>query len=382
MDEPLLPFPPDLPPATTRHTPRPWMAWELGMLLPGAGHLCCGMRWMGVVVFSVFAASLAGVLWWSTGPHALLLQRMVLGTWMFSCLDAHASAQDMMAGAPHAILRRPRVAAWLNFSTGVGGFLYLGCFRIAAVMLALAGVLWQVLVRVPEGSQRLVLEVFIQVAFPVTAVMAHVLGGQAADIRWARRHFPQPVVLTPWAVVLVVWLGTSAASVFLVVVDSSAARYLQSAETIQEPQCLLFRNRQLGVEIRLPSHWRVEKRPRFPRAMSAHQPDTGCTVEIMVTADWPPVQDHGAQALFMSLAEKIPGFSVERWEHLGSTDRVAFDATTEDAEKPLEMEGISHRRGWSWITVLTHRPTKERAALCEEGFGLARVSFQFIPRAE
>ena len=111
------------------------LAWLLSMILPGLGHLYCGLKLRGGLVmgFSVagmfalvnwIAASAAGdpSMGWLTGLAILYLPVL----YVFGFLDAYFTAREMNRGIDPTLVDSPRVACTLNLLTSGFGYFYLG----------------------------------------------------------------------------------------------------------------------------------------------------------------------------------------------------------------------------------------------------------------
>ena len=112
------------------------LAWLLSMVLPGLGHVYCGLKLRGGLVmgFSLagmwalvasFAAQLSGRA--SADPSvwgAALLVLPVL--YVFGFIDAYFTAREINRGIDASLVDNPRVAAVLNLLTRGFGYFYLG----------------------------------------------------------------------------------------------------------------------------------------------------------------------------------------------------------------------------------------------------------------
>ena len=110
-------------------------AWLLSMLLPGLGHLYCGLKLRGGLVmgFSVagmfalvswIAASAAGdqSMGWLFGLAAVYLPVL----YVFGFLDAYFTAREINRGIDPTLVDNPRVACALNLMWSGFGYFYLG----------------------------------------------------------------------------------------------------------------------------------------------------------------------------------------------------------------------------------------------------------------
>ena len=111
------------------------LAWLLSMVLPGLGHLYCGLNLRGGLVMGFSVVGMA-VFWKSTaalaaGDRSLewlmgltLLNLPVL--YVFGFLDAYFSAREINRGIDPTLVDNPRAASALNFMTKGLGYFYLG----------------------------------------------------------------------------------------------------------------------------------------------------------------------------------------------------------------------------------------------------------------
>jgi len=110
-------------------------AWLLSMILPGLGHLYCGLKLRGGLVmgFSVagmfalvssIAASAAGDP--SMGWLASLGIAYLPMLYVFGFLDAYFTAREMNRGIDPTLVDSPRVACALNLMWSGFGYFYLG----------------------------------------------------------------------------------------------------------------------------------------------------------------------------------------------------------------------------------------------------------------
>lgn len=111
------------------------LAWVLSMMLPGLGHLYCGVKLRGALVmgFSIagmavlltsIAAQTAGRGSDQTALGAAFLVLPVL--YVFGFLDAYFTAREINRGIDPTLVDNPRVASVLNLMTRGFGYFYLG----------------------------------------------------------------------------------------------------------------------------------------------------------------------------------------------------------------------------------------------------------------
>jgi hypothetical protein len=111
------------------------LAWLLSMILPGLGHLYCGLKLRGGLVMGLSVAGMA-VFWKSAAALAAgdRSQEWLMGLaivylpvlYLFGFLDAYFTAREINRGIDPALVDNPRVACTLNILTSGFGYFYLG----------------------------------------------------------------------------------------------------------------------------------------------------------------------------------------------------------------------------------------------------------------
>ena len=110
-------------------------AWLLSMILPGLGHLYCGLKLRGGLVMGFSVVGMA-VFWKSAAAMAAgdRSQEWLFGLailylpvlYVFGFLDAYFSAREINRGIDPTLVDSPRVACTLNILTSGFGYFYLG----------------------------------------------------------------------------------------------------------------------------------------------------------------------------------------------------------------------------------------------------------------
>ncbi len=111
------------------------LAWLLSMVLPGLGHLYCGLKLRGALVMGFSVAGMA-VFWTSISAQAAGRgsDQTVFGAaflilpvlYVFGFLDAYFTAREINRGIDPTLVDNPRVASVLNLMTKGLGYFYLG----------------------------------------------------------------------------------------------------------------------------------------------------------------------------------------------------------------------------------------------------------------
>jgi hypothetical protein len=111
------------------------LAWLLSMVLPGLGHLYCGLKLRGALVMGLSVAGMA-VFWTSiaalgagrgSNQTAFGVAFLILPViYVFGFLDAYFTAREINRGIDPTLVDNPRVACVLNLMTRGFGYFYLG----------------------------------------------------------------------------------------------------------------------------------------------------------------------------------------------------------------------------------------------------------------
>ena len=111
------------------------LAWLLSMILPGLGHLYCGLKLRGGLVMGFSVVGMAAF-WRSAAALANgdRSQEWLMGLtflnlpvlYVFGFLDAYFTAREINRGIDPTLVDSPRVASALNFMTKGLGYFYLG----------------------------------------------------------------------------------------------------------------------------------------------------------------------------------------------------------------------------------------------------------------
>ena len=111
------------------------LAWLLSMILPGLGHLYCGLKLRGGLVMGFSVVGMAAF-WGSAAALANgdRSQEWLMGLtflnlpvlYVFGFLDAYFTAREINRGIDPTLVDSPRVASALNFMTKGLGYFYLG----------------------------------------------------------------------------------------------------------------------------------------------------------------------------------------------------------------------------------------------------------------
>ena len=136
------------------------LAWLLSLILPGLGHVYCGVKLRGALVMGFSVAAMA-VIWTSVAAQAAgrAADPTFLGPaflavpllYVFGFLDAYFTAREINRGIDPTLVDNPRVACVLNLVTRGFGYFYLG-ERVKGLVVFVGLGLGQVLVPLMLGG--------------------------------------------------------------------------------------------------------------------------------------------------------------------------------------------------------------------------------------
>lgn len=111
------------------------LAWLLSMILPGLGHVYCGLKFRGALVMglsvagmAVFVTSIAAQASGRGANQTLAAAAFLVVPvlYVFGFLDAYFTAREINRGVDPTLVDNPRVACVLNLLTRGFGYFYLG----------------------------------------------------------------------------------------------------------------------------------------------------------------------------------------------------------------------------------------------------------------
>jgi hypothetical protein len=347
------------------------------VFIPGLGQYYCGKRSRDLYTFLSFATSLYCVIRFFPASNPVdetlwpFAARTLLAVYVFASLDAYYTAREVSDGVDEQSGQNPRVAAFLNFVSFVGGYIYLRRAKRAVVISAAVIVGLGIISEMAFGdvwmdfavealAALLAIDAYrIQRPSLVKSTTDPLRSSAASDAVGHGVELSPRVPLGLAFAVALLYAGLVGAPLF-----SPDFSDVSQAETVLPTgdNNRTYANPHYGIEARIPYGWELDlSNPSY--FFQAFRSEGGCRVDFYAEGalPWLGAPLRIQQFLEYMSTRKHVRFVRQEGSRVGSVPAHRLTFEGEDGDRLTTYDYFVVRRPWSfyWFTSSTYSDFSE-----------------------